>query len=526
MKDIILERDVETASYEALMDIGIFKDDYRFILPVLALSEEGGVTGELVNTRLFGVDGNDPRGRRLLEVMVGYRLIWKGSVKEETAGSHYRLTERGQRIKEIFQKSQYDRIDPELLAKLLDLNIIRSDSNSGFSIFRNRSYGLSPLGVRIFSGENLSEDDPGVFSELEKLGIIRGQSLKNISYNGRYDEIDTDSFSEIMDRLEDSDKNTCTSQYELTDTGRIALQEGQVPVPEKGVFVLTGTTDPLFCEPVLACRPKEAGKEKGQEFERIAYLSPKNRKEPEKNNISGKKRPKWLEDLRRSTRSSPKVLTLAAQNREVIQVVDIDENANPSQMKEKVSASLRISSNSTPEMTVVSRAGKAAAETKFNLPFMEVMTSLFPEIEEDIVEYEGAPALLVSYEEIKNDPSEVNTMQRTVTVHAPEIQGFGRFKDVEISGLPLLPRSLEDAGSWARDRVFDGITTYIDKHSYDALCEKEAARFSKRFEPETVRSSLPTFREIRTIMEEKREKDPKKYWFVTAPVVLTFREGM
>lgn len=485
------------------MDIGTFKDDYRFILPVLALSEEGGITGELVNTKLFGVDGNDPRGRRLLEVMAGYRLIWKGSVKEETAGSHYCLTERGQRLKEIFQKGQYDHIDSDLLTKLVDLDIIiHLNQESQLRIFNDRHYEPSPLGVQIFlsNGESLPEIYPVIASRMEQLGIIESSEIQGDSSG--------------------------TSQYELTDTGRIALQEGQVPVPEKGVFVLTGTTDPLFLEPVLACRPKEGGKEKGQEFERIAYSSPKNRKEPEKNNISGKKQPKWLEDLRRSTRSAPKVITLAAQNREVIQVINIDENANPSPMKEKVSTSLWISLNSIPEMTVICRGKNNVAETKFKLPFMEAMKCLFPEKKEEIVEYGGTPALLVSYDEIKNNHSEVNTMQRTTTVHAPEIQGFGRFKDVKISGLALLPLSLEDAGKWARDRVFDGITSYIDEHSYDILCKREAARFSERFEPSGVRSRLPTYPDMMRIVEGKRREDPKRYWFVTAPAALTFREGM
>jgi len=97
---------------------------------------------------------------------------------------------------------------------------------------------------------------------------------------------------------------------------------------------------------------------------------------------------------------------------------------------------------------------------------------------------------------------------------------------VIVSDLPLLPRTLEDAGNWARDCLINGIITYTDETSYSQLCDREAARFSERFAPEQVKSRLPTYQEMLTIMKERRETDPKRYWFVTAPALLTFREGM
>src|SRR5690606_20604298 len=153
-------------------------------------------------------------------------------------------------------------------------------------------------------------------------------------------------------------------------------------------------------------------------------------------------------ELRRAT---PKVLTLATQNREVVQITDLDENVNQAQPKDKVSVNLRVPLNSIPEMTVVrtDRSGekKAVVETTFNLTLMDVMKCLFREKQYDFVECGNAPALLVAYEEVKGNPSEINRMQRTTTVHAPEIQGFGRFDDVKVNALPLLPRTLEDAGN-------------------------------------------------------------------------------
>lgn len=508
MMDVILKRSINVESYEALMDVGRFKDEYKFLLPVLALSEEGGITDDLVNTRLFGVSEGDPRGRRLLEVMVGYRLIDKKGLKGRSTNTNsdrieYRFTEKGMKTRELLQQGRYDGFHEELLETLFGLHILQRIEYGSLGL--GVIYSLDLLGKQIFLsvGENLPKGLPqNVVSELVNLGILESHLNQDAT-------IET------------------TPYYELTETGRRALQEGQVPVPERGVFILTGTSDSLFAEPVIACLPKEGGKEIGQEFDRIAQSFRNGGKNQGKSQMQERNTPAWLDELRRAT---PKVLASATQNREVVQITDLDENVNQAQPKDKVSVNLRVPLNSIPEMTVVrtDRSGekKAVVETTFNLTLMDVMKCLFREKQYDFVECGNAPALLVAYEEVKGNPSEINRMQRTTTVHAPEIQGFGRFDDVKVNALPLLPRTLEDAGNWARDCLINGITTYTDEISYSQLCDREATRFSERFAPDQVRSRLPTYQEMKTIVKERRESDPKRYWFITAPALLTFREGM
>lgn len=503
MKDITLRRSINVESYEALMDVGRFKDEYKFLLPVLALSEEGGITEGLVNTRLFDVNADDPRGSRLLEAMVRYRLIEKRAVENEYTFtySEYRLTDKGKRIGELFRNGQYDQVDGELLEELSVLGILECTQYGSF--WGKKQYSLGLIGMQIFrsQGEDLPRIPNNVASWLEKLGILESQQNRNT--------------------------HAGAGEYELTETGRRALLEGQVLVPERGVFVLTGTTDSLFAEPVIACRPKEGGKETRQEFDRIAKSSRNRGKNPGKSQNQERNTPAWLDELRRAT---PKVLTLAAQNREPIQITGIGENVNQVQPKDKVSVNLRLSLRSTPEIAVIRTDGKkerkTVVETAFNLTLMDVMKCLFREKQYDFVECGNALALLVGYEEVKGNPSEINRMQRTTTVHAPEIQGFGRFDDVIVSDLPLLPRTLEDAGNWVRDCLINGITTYTDETSYGQLCDREAVRFSERFAPDQVKSRLPTYQEMKTIVKERRESDPKRYWFVTAPALLTFWEGM
>ena len=499
MKEITLKRNINVESYEALMDVWRSKDEYKFLLPVLALSEEGGITDELVNTRLFGVSEDDPRGRRLLEVMEGYRLIEKASSRGVLTNEHsdhmgYRFTERGQLIREHLQQGQYGGLYEELLQDLSRLQILQRTTRGFLDL--KVEYSLNHLGKEIFmsAGGTLPELPLGVVSELETLGIIEPQQNQSMS----------------------------SAYYELTETGRQALQEGEVRVPERGVFTLTGTTDPLFVEPVIACQPKEGGKDARQEFDRIAKSSRSGGKNQGKSQDQKLNTPVWFDELRRTI---PKDLTLAA-----IQVIDIGEEINPVHTRGRISVNLRCSLKSAPRMTVIKTNGnkgrESAVETTFNLTLMDIMRCLFREKQYDFVECGSAPALLVSYEEVKDNPSEINSMRRTTTVRTPEIQGFGRFEDVTVSDLPLLPRTLEDAGNWARDRLINGITAYTDEISYNQLCDREAARFSERFDPEQVKSRLPTYQEMRVIVKERREADPDKYWFVTAPALLTFPEGM
>lgn len=506
MKDVILKRRINIESYEALMDVGRFKDEYKFLLPVLALSDEGGITDELVNTRLFDASEDDPRGKRLLEVMVGCRLIEKTGSEGVSTNEHsdhigYRFTERGQLVRESLQRGQYGGLHEGLLLDLSRLHILQRITR-GF-LAMSVEHSLDHLGEEIFMsvGGNLPELPQDVASELVRLGIIEPQLNQS--------------------------RSSATSYYEPTETGRWALQEGQVPVPEKGVFILTGTTDPLFAEPVIACRPKEGGKETRQEFDRIVQSSRNGGKSPDKSQRQEGNTSAWFDELRKAT---PKVLTLAAQNCEPIQITDIDEKISPVQPEGRISVHLRLSLGSTPEMAVIRSDGKkerkTVAETAFNLTLMDLMKCLFRERQYDFVECGNAPALLVSYEEVKDNPSEINSMRRTAAVRAPEIQGFGRFDDVTVSDLPLLPQTLEDAGNWVRDCLINGITTYTDETSYSQICDREAARFSERFDPDRVKSRLPTYQEMRVIVKERRETDPDKYWFVTVPALLTSSEEM
>jgi len=504
MKEITLKRNINVESYEALMDVWRSKDEYKFLLPVLALSEEGGITDELVNTRLFGVSEDDPRGRRLLEVMEGYRLIEKASSRGVLTNEHsdhmgYRFTERGQLIREHLQQGQYGGLYEELLQDLSRLQILQRTTRGFLDL--KVEYSLNHLGKEIFmsAGGILPELPLGVASELETLGIIEPQQ----------------------------NQSTSSAYYELTETGRRALQEDKVLVPERGVFTLTGTTDPLFVEPVIDCQPKEGGKDARQEFDRIVKSSWNGGKNQGKNQDQKLNTPVWFDKLRRAT---PKVLTLAAQDREIIQITDIDEKTNPVQTGGRISVNVRCSLRSAPEMEVITISGKkekkTAAETTFNLTLMDIMGCLFHAKQHDLFECGDVPTLLVAYDEVKGSPSEINHMRRTTTVRTPEIQGFGRFEDVTVSDLPLLPRTLEDAGSWVRDCLINGITTYTDEISYNQICDRESTRFSERFDPEQVKSRLPTYQDMRVIVKERREADPDRYWFVTAPALLTFPEGV
>ncbi|MEA2014788.1 MAG: hypothetical protein U9N38_05740, partial [Thermodesulfobacteriota bacterium] len=93
--EIKLERNISVESYEAIMKIASFNEKYGYILPVLKLEEEGGITAEQVNTKLFNQKPDHLMGNRLLDRIAKYRLIeqYHGTFKQtavaETLTVHY-----------------------------------------------------------------------------------------------------------------------------------------------------------------------------------------------------------------------------------------------------------------------------------------------------------------------------------------------------------------------------------------------------------------------------------------------------
>ncbi|MDG6251224.1 hypothetical protein, partial [Methanocalculus sp.] len=405
--EIKLERDISTESFEAIMEIASFDEKYKFILPFLKLEEEGGITVEQVNTKLLDKTPDNEFGRSLLERMEKFRLIERAKQKP----AYYRvsdpdsfyLTEKGEVVVVQLQDKNFDKIDPPLRKDLLEARVIAEIRKSiwdtiQYSLGTNSDLLLGhpwPYTPSGLSGTTL-------FLKLEQYGIVSNRIYGN--YSPTNDEDD----------------------YKLTDLGKKALQEGKVPIPEKGLYVLYTTEDPLFHEKLVAYEPKTEGKRR--DFKEKAF----NQKDAKKTDIRGKgknMRPQRLDFMIKSLKNSPKIIELAAQNGEEIQLIGVEGEINPSRQKKKISIVLKISSGHTPQMEVFSnREGKDSkyvCTPNLDLTLIEILKQLDREHADYIIDYDQKPSILVTFDEIKNNAAEVNSGERKLTIKSPEIDGIG-----------------------------------------------------------------------------------------------------
>ncbi|MBP2133977.1 hypothetical protein J2128_001943 [Methanomicrobium sp. W14] len=521
--EIKLERNISVKSYEAIMEIASFNKDYDFLLPVLKLEEEGGITAEQINTKLLNKIPNHIMGKRLLDRIEQYKLIEKGSslIKKESDRIEqnslseyltYYLSSRGERLLNLlkgknFWDTYYD-VDEDLLKSLFEMGLLNPALVGAGSCSKTKKCESLLLHSWPYTPKDKEENQ--IFISLESMGFLEKneQNSSNISF----------------DYNKNQDYN-----YTLTEIGRKALEIGKIPIPEKGLFVIYTTEDSLFREKMIACEPKSENKRKDFKEKSSKYSQNDN----QKNNTQKSKNPEWLKQIIKSLQNSPKIIELDAQNREEIQLINIEGEVNNSEQIKKISINLILSSKQSPQMEVYTSTSdkrknptkeiKSLCQPVINLSLLEILKKMVAEHASDIIEFENEPALLIKFSEIKNNPSEINSGKKSLKIKSPAIEGFGTFNDVSIQNIKILPKTLEDAISWSNYLISSSINYYIDRDSYNALCEKVIQRFKERFEHHELMNGVHSYDELKSEIIEAKDKNRQKYWYFTAPEILTFK---
>ncbi len=508
---IELTKQIEVEACITLLDVGIPRDEYRAFLPALILGEESDITPSMINTKLFFTDANDPRGRLLLERLEEYRLV---------------------------EFSGFDIIEEE---EVKEFDIIEG------------TYDLTPIGSDVIPPLrnyfiNLTELDPSIakiYRSLEGLGFLtadrnpRGlfptdeiREVGNwlwpkVAINSREIEI-LKKFSGlglIMEKQREmKEKKPLVMEskgYKLTETGKAAIQDKVVFIPERDAFILHGTDDPLFSEPILACTKING-----------------NSNDPQlKNKTNGKQksppRGQWLAALKERVVHEPKIFHLAAEQNQSVQIIKIDEAMERVDPTFSVFVTLSIDEDEGTILTLYSqseskKSGSMKGHTvghEFTLSFIDVLNILFSKRSVDIIEIGDGCALRVSFDEIAKDKAALNNHKKNFDIKQPEIKGFGTFNDVTVKALPVIPRTLDDAEQWAAWTLRESIRYYINEARYMELRERAAKMWEPVYSYDQIMQSLPSFYEIRREYEIERTKNPEGYWFVTAPSLLTIKEG-
>ncbi|PKG31073.1 hypothetical protein, partial [Methanoregula sp.] len=161
---------------------------------------------------------------------------------------------------------------------------------------------------------------------------------------------------------------------------------------------------------------------------------------------------------------------------------------------------------------------------EFTLPFTEVLRNLFRGHSDDIIETGDGCALLVSFRDIANDANALNSHKKDFRIERPEIDRFGKFDDVTLQALPIIPKTLADAQQWAAWTLRENIRYYTNEIGYTELRESAARSWEDHYSSEEILESLPSYDKMRTTLEEERNTDSERYWYITAPFLLTKKE--
>jgi len=321
--------------------------------------------------------------------------------------------------------------------------------------------------------------------------------------------------------IDDEVERTEAKEYILTETGKAAIRDRTIFIPERDVFILHGTDDPLFSEPILACK-------KANESSSHSNANNKGNKK-DKSSRNGL----WLKALKERVEQEPRIIHLAAEKNRAVQIIKIDNEEERVDPFYSVSVQLTVDEDEGTILTIhpqdlTKKSGSMKGQTvghEFTLSFIEVLKNLFSDRSIDIIETEGGCKLCVSFDEIAKDITALKSFRKEFRVKKPEITGFGTFEEVIVRDLPVIPRTLDDAQQWAAWILRESIRYYINEARYLELREEAAKKWEPVYSYNQILESLPTFNEVRREFETERTKNPEGYWYLTAPSLLTIKEG-
>jgi hypothetical protein len=537
---IELRRQMNIEACKSIMEIGKFQPEYASVLPVLMLTEEGDLTPSVVNSKLFSTAPDDPRGRYLLERLAEYRLI-----------------ERSKTLAIDDNSIPENRVSPTS-----DISFTLSESIGKYDLTALGEQFIPRLGEYFFSYSEMDNETRTVMEKLAEYGIL--SSVPDVNPRGLFSTDDSRSISkwtwpkipeeenetEIIKKFltldlvqlsrasvsrqptQKSDVNAergvSDPVYTLTDTGRVALTEGRVPIPEKGVYILHGTSDPVLSNPVISCQPETTN----QVIETERPDNRKNHHSPDSKRPSHVDYP-WLARLQEKIASGPLVLNIPHNSNDPLQIISIDKSVEPANAKVSATLLLTLEYQKDP-VARVSTAGNSkkngtaseaiSVEHKFSLDFEDVVRSLFADKIDDVHKDDDGFALLVSFDDVKIKPAILANRRMDYHIDAPEIENFGNFEGLTIHDLHVAPRTLTDARAWADWCFHDKIQYHITHENYERLRQECAGIWEPRFSEEEIIDAIPAYEDAIRICERGEMEDRTLFWFLMTPYLLTMKE--
>ena len=280
--------------------------------------------------------------------------------------------------------------------------------------------------------------------------------------------------------------------YVLTDSGRAALESGEVFIPEASSWTVWASDDPLLDYPVLRVEPWR---------EPSAYDEVRGKAKHNKRQLE--ELPGWLKKcIGRAGKPAASPGNALRLDRLEAKGEKVDANSQLRMIWDVSAGSLRLKGS----------CNQQKVDTVLQAPQLTT-----DEVWQQLLEQQGLwgswdqvmSGLRVSFEETQ--PAEREPMQRVLRIPQPRLKGLGLFNAVDIPQVPLLAASFEDAEAWAEWRLYERVGDYATSERF-AGWQRQASEPFAEFEP-----GLPARAELaQAVLDDEAERLTAKDWYLLA----------
>ena len=297
----------------------------------------------------------------------------------------------------------------------------------------------------------------------------------------------------------------------LTSRGELALERGEVFIPEQGRFRLVGSEDPLLQTDILGCRREEEWGAQKVLAERKKQREAGGSRAPEK----GRALPNWL----RGASGSPHPLAWKSPGGgSVVEIRSIEPQCVHAQLGKEERLIVTWTLPQQGRQTVQLNSRVNAVQKPPSLEWEEAFHAILGIRVSDWDSRQQS--LAVTFAELP----ETDRLRFSMTLQAgePTIPGFGRFDATQIEGVPVHPRSKEDAMAWALWLLEQRIDRYMNQARYLALCKDVEGLFPGYHLRLPHPGKLAA--QIRSRTASGEVPLPASYWYLQTPVDLPMPE--
>lgn len=287
----------------------------------------------------------------------------------------------------------------------------------------------------------------------------------------------------------------------LTEIGVESLNSGEVFIPEKGRYTIWYTDDPLVPMGFLSLEAIP---------ESSLYNEVNEQRNNNKNGFQSEEIPEKISNLQ------GRAFSIFGKGGGRVQIRKIDQYGLSKSLtiQDNLHAELKISQNNT---TKISFTGKFRLEgTRPDISFENSWISVIGEYASLWENTNNNSALKTSYTDLSE--KEIFSFKKTLQLQRPTIPHLGDFNPTFVEEVPIKPRYLKDAESWATHLLFKSITTYLNNFDYQQIVKSCKSKF-----PDYPNLQLPTIDQLLEAFKSSRKSDgrlPREYWYLQAPLDL------